>query len=98
VVEQGPIDQLFRNPQHPYTAGLLASIPRVGQGTRLDAIRGNVPPLDKLPTGCRFHPRCDYAVAGRCNAEPPELVTATNGSTSRCVRVGELTLKGVEEL
>ncbi len=98
IVERSSIDQIFEAPHHPYTAGLLASIPRVGQGTRLDAIRGNVPPLDRLPPGCRFHPRCDYAVAGRCNVEPPALVSAANGSLSRCVRVGELALKGVDAL
>ena len=58
IVEQAPVRDLFRDPRHPYTRGLLASIPGGAPGTRLQAIQGTVPPLGKLPPGCPFAPRC----------------------------------------
>src|SRR5437867_4379546 len=63
-VETGNVDQIFYKPQHPYTLGLLASLPRLDQnaeGMRLYRIRGQPPSLIHVPTGCAFHPRCDYA-------------------------------------
>jgi oligopeptide/dipeptide ABC transporter ATP-binding protein len=59
IVEEAPVDDLFRAPAHPYTAGLLRSMPRPGAtGRRLVGIEGNVPDLARLPPGCAFHPRC----------------------------------------
>ena len=75
IVERGPVADIFRSPQHPYTEALLQSIPLLGMrySTPLKAIRGMVPsPLD-WPAGCRFAPRCDY-VFDRCATEDPMLI------------------------
>jgi oligopeptide transport system ATP-binding protein len=74
VVEQGPARQLYRNPRHPYTRGLLASVPRLDgvAGQRLVPIEGTPPDLASLPPGCAFAPRCRYAVAA-CLSERPRL-------------------------
>lgn len=62
IVESAPVNQIFGSPQHPYTQGLLHSIPRVdGNRGRLHVIKGAVPRPSDLPTGCRFHPRCEFA-------------------------------------
>jgi peptide/nickel transport system ATP-binding protein len=62
IVESAPVSQLFGNPQHPYTEGLLASAPRLGDiGQRLYTIKGTTPRLGDSLIGCRFHPRCDFA-------------------------------------
>src|SRR5687768_11594811 len=59
IVEYATVEELFDHPQHPYTAGLFHSIPKLGgRKTRLDTIPGTVPNPAKLPTGCKFHPRC----------------------------------------
>ena len=58
IVEQAAVRDLFRDPRHPYTRGLLASLPGGAAGSRLQAIQGTVPPLGKLPPGCTFSPRC----------------------------------------
>src|SRR4051812_31738998 len=58
IVETGPVRAILRSPQHPYTRGLLASIPGGARGGRLRAIEGSVPSLDRLPSGCAFNPRC----------------------------------------
>jgi peptide/nickel transport system ATP-binding protein len=76
IAEIGPVDAVIRAPAHPYTDGLMASIPslehRVG---RLRQIDGAMPRLDAIPTGCRFHPRCPRVFA-RCPEEQPELMPA----------------------
>ena len=73
VVERGDAAELFDDPQHPYTIGLLGSIPRLSEERdRLLSIEGSVPPPFALPTGCRFHPRCPFA-APVCVAEEPAL-------------------------
>jgi len=74
IVEQGPVGEVLARPRHPYTRGLLASMPRLDRNFRapLTAIRGNVPSPAARPGGCSFHPRCDWARAGLCDtAEPP---------------------------
>ncbi|HEX3761299.1 MAG TPA: ABC transporter ATP-binding protein [Kofleriaceae bacterium] len=86
VVERAPTEALFAAPRHPYTAGLLRSVPSygemVGAHTRLQEIRGMVPALGELPPGCKFADRCP-AVAERCRAEEPPLV-ALGASRVRC--------------
>ena len=94
VVETGPVEQIFRAPKMPYTAGLMNSIPRLGSSVnkvRLEAIRGSVPALTSLPSGCRFHPRCDFAT-DLCRAAIPELEDAGNDHMIRCARWRELNL------
>ncbi|MDB6001392.1 MAG: transporter ATP-binding protein, partial [Rhizobacter sp.] len=72
VVERAPVQALFDAPQHPYTVGLLGSIPRLdGQRTRLASIEGQVPSPLRLPSGCSFADRCPFAVAQCREAAPP---------------------------
>ncbi|WP_285889534.1 ABC transporter ATP-binding protein [Paenibacillus glycanilyticus] len=75
IVEQGTAAELFARPRHPYTRGLLQSIPPLDsvRGERLYAIQGSIPSLTALPVGCLFHPRCEYATE-RCKEEAPPLV------------------------
>lgn len=96
IVESGPVAEVFAHPRHPYTKGLLRSVPRLGQavelkrtGTPLPTIRGNVPSLRNLPPGCAFANRCDYAIEA-CNAAMPPLIEATPTQKSRCIRWQEL--------
>jgi peptide/nickel transport system permease protein len=94
VVEEAPVEELFARPRHPYTEGLLAAIPQSGTaGERLASIPGVVPSALAMPTGCRFHPRCPYAVP-ECETAPVELTTVSDGHRARCIRVAELTLEG----
>jgi oligopeptide/dipeptide ABC transporter ATP-binding protein len=87
VVETAPSDAIFAQPCHPYTEGLLASIPRLeGPISRLDAIPGQVPPPDAMPAGCRFAPRCRYA-ADPCRAAPPPLAPRGKDRAAACIRV-----------
>ena len=72
VCESGSVDDIFHSPLHPYTQALLLSVPRVDKRVRLRAIPGNIPDLVQPPQGCRFHPRCPYAVE-RCSQEEPGL-------------------------
>ena len=73
AVEQGPVRDIFRNPTHPYTCGLLASLPRTNVGARrIRAIRGTPPSLLAVPPGCPFHPRCPEAM-DRCRIDRPVL-------------------------
>jgi peptide/nickel transport system ATP-binding protein len=95
VVEQGDASNVFVRLRHPYTEGLLGSIPKVGD-RRLQSIPGNVPMAGRLPPGCRFHPRCPYAELGRCDVVEPVLERLEDGHAARCVRVHELSLRGVE--
>jgi peptide/nickel transport system ATP-binding protein len=76
IVEIGPVAAVIRRPAHPYTDGLMASIPSLEHRVdRLRQIDGAMPRLDAFPTGCRFHPRCPR-VFGRCREEQPELLEA----------------------
>ncbi len=95
VVEQGSAEELFVHPEHPYTAGLLGSIPRLGATRRLVAIPGTVPPPGSNVSGCRFHPRCPYAMARCCEDTVPALVQLTDTASSRCLRTAEITLDGI---
>jgi oligopeptide transport system ATP-binding protein len=87
VVEEGPTDVLFANPRMPYTIGLLRSIPRLDEreGRKLTPIRGLPPDLMNLPEICPFSPRCDYFVAGKCDAQVPPLRTVEADHRAACL-------------
>jgi len=83
IVEIGPVQQVIHDPQHPYTTGLMGSIPAVGQDTeRLPQIEGSMPRLDAIPPGCPFNPRCPR-VFDRCRVERPDLLQA-NRTLAAC--------------
>jgi peptide/nickel transport system ATP-binding protein len=75
VVEQGPVDDIFHAPKHPYTQALLRSIPSVSSQPRvsLPTISGSIPHPFNKPSGCPFHPRCIKRMPGRCDARTPAL-------------------------
>ncbi|MFP7488281.1 ABC transporter ATP-binding protein [Bacillus paralicheniformis] len=84
VVENATVDELFDEPLHPYTKGLLNSIPVIeGSIEKLTAIKGNVPTPDNLPAGCRFAPRCPSA-GDKCWGAQPDLKTRPDGRSVRC--------------
>jgi peptide/nickel transport system ATP-binding protein len=86
IVERAPVDELFANPQHPYTVGLLGSIPRLGRRTaHLATIEGMVPNMANPPAGCRFAARCPFVIEA-CVAAPPPLAIVSTGHASRCIR------------
>ena len=90
VVEYCDVRTAFRGTLHPYTAGLLASLPRLGVSQeRLRVIPGTVPNPVRFPSGCRFHPRCPIANA-RCRAELPPLAARGDGHHVRCWRADEI--------
>jgi oligopeptide/dipeptide ABC transporter ATP-binding protein len=89
IVEQGLVSDVFRAPKHPYTIGLLKSLPRPDSHARLVAIPGNVPSPFAMPPGCKFAPRCRHAVPD-CSAGEPPLVEVNEGRLSRCFRWSEL--------
>ncbi|MEM7249152.1 MAG: ABC transporter ATP-binding protein [Acidobacteriota bacterium] len=89
VVEEAPVEQLFATPKHPYTQGLLRSIPKpfteeLSSETRLPTIDGNVPDLRELPPGCKFEPRCGDSEERCLNDEPPEFHASDGACRSRC--------------
>jgi peptide/nickel transport system ATP-binding protein len=96
-VEEAPVEELFARPQHPYTHGLMASIPRLPlmrgatevEGERLQEIPGTVPALTNLPPGCVFAPRCAHAI-DRCRAEYPPYEEKRPGHWAACWRSREL--------
>ena len=84
VVERGDVKTIFANPSHPYTKGLLGSIPRLGDaGKELKSIPGNVPNPKYMPKGCKFEPRCPYA-SEKCREEEPGFFQIEEGHISRC--------------
>jgi peptide/nickel transport system ATP-binding protein len=101
-VEMAPVEDVYYNPQHPYTVGLMSSIPRIGdERDRLQTIPGRMPDLIEMPPGCNFHPRCPYAEES-CTRVEPQLVDAETGEpadpinsdaqTAACLaHTGELT-------
>ena len=96
VVEEADIFALFEQPSHPYTVGLMGSIPgteaSMGSDGRLQTIPGMVPNLLKLPTGCRFHPRCPMARA-ICREKVPPLIDVGEGHTARCWNFEDRTMR-----
>ena len=86
VAERAAAAEIFASPQHPYTLGLLGSIPRLDEDReRLLAIEGAVPPPFALPKGCRFHPRCPFAIEA-CTATLPALERVAEGHLAACIR------------
>jgi oligopeptide/dipeptide ABC transporter ATP-binding protein len=87
VAESGSVTQVFDRPTHPYTRGLLASIPRLEseRKARLTTIDGLVPSLHEMPAGCRFQTRGPLAVDA-CRAEPPPLIEIEPGHHAACIR------------
>ncbi len=85
IIERGTAREIYSNPRHPYTLGLLNSVPRLDQPRKekLDPIEGQPPDLINLPPGCSFRPRCRYAVE-RCGAEIPPLFQVSDGHLSAC--------------
>ena len=89
IVEEAPVRDLFANPAHPYTRGLLKSLPSVGHDEkRLPTIKGMVPPLTALPPGCKFNPRCPD-VMEICLGNEPALMTVGEGHSARCYLHGD---------
>ena len=86
VVERAPVQALFDQPQHPYTVGLLGSIPRLDvERTRLASIEGQVPSPLRLPAGCNFADRCPFVIS-KCRAQPPPLLEVGAQHLSACWR------------
>ncbi len=83
IVEQGPVREVLRSPKHPYTRGLLASVPGGVAGSKLTAIEGTVPNLASLPPGCAFAPRCPERMA-TCDAALPDLTDLGDDQRVRC--------------
>ena len=84
IVESAPVKELFSNPLHPYTEGLIGALPQPNKEvSRLEAVEGMVPDADDMPDGCHFNPRCKYAT-DRCRTEHPELLTLEDGRRVRC--------------
>ena len=100
VVEESPVDDLFARPKHPYTEGLLRSVPRLTTGAakkepRLQTIEGAVPRLTALPPGCHFEPRCPYRMP-RCREQDIPLYPVGNGIAARCVLFDPVTTGDAE--
>lgn len=84
IVEEASVEELFANPRHPYTKGLIASVPKLGSGvTSLPSIPGSVPDLSLMPPGCKFAPRCAQSCE-KCHQEEPMLFSLGDGRKSRC--------------
>ena len=95
IIETGSSEEIFHNPRHPYTLGLLNSVPRLDQAMKvsLDPIQGLPPDLVDLPPGCSFAPRCPYVI-DKCTQETPPLIDHSDVHTAACWRHEELnTLK-----
>jgi peptide/nickel transport system ATP-binding protein len=93
LVEEGPITEVFRNPRHPYTRGLLSCIPTLGADKNsrpLTAIPGQVPSILNRPKGCVFQPRCKFAQADRCSQDPLPTLDMSPQHHVKCVRASEL--------
>ncbi|RMO58412.1 Dipeptide/oligopeptide/nickel ABC-type transport system, partial [Pseudomonas syringae pv. aptata] len=86
VVESGPVKTLFDDPQHPYTIGLMGSMPSIGpREGRLATINGRVPTPAEMPSGCRFAGRCPFVIQ-QCRDERPPLLELSPGHFAACIR------------
>ena len=83
IVEQGSVREIYNHPSHPYTEGLLKSMPRIGDKAALYTIPGHPPDLANLAPGCAFAPRCPYTTV-RCETEEPAEFVVADGHTGRC--------------
>jgi oligopeptide/dipeptide ABC transporter ATP-binding protein len=92
IIETGSSAEIYHNPKHPYTLGLLNSVPRLDETrkVKLDPIEGLPPDLIDLPAGCSFAPRCKF-VYERCLQDTPELMDVNEGHTTACWRSHEIT-------
>jgi oligopeptide/dipeptide ABC transporter ATP-binding protein len=92
IVERGPVREIMKAPRHPYTQGLLKSLPSLAmEKARLPSIDGSVPSLSEIPAGCPFHPRCPHAKDGLCDAgEPPLLEDLDDERAAACLRLDEI--------
>lgn len=89
IVESAKVDDLFEKPLHPYTKGLIASVPKIGSGEEaLHYIKGRVPDLSQLPKGCKFAPRCEWA-KDKCIQEEPNLINLGQDREVRCHLVND---------
>ncbi len=98
IVEEGPVEQIFASPQHPYTWSLLRSVPRVDEQRkdRLVSIRGLPPDLSNPPPGCKFHPRCPFVI-DHCKQDEPDLTEVAPSQVARCwVLMRNVTPEAVE--
>ncbi|MEC2346128.1 ABC transporter ATP-binding protein [Paenibacillus barengoltzii] len=91
IVEQAPVKELFRNPKHPYTKGLMRSMPRLGGGKekRLESIEGSVPMAIDMPPMCGFYERCKDRIEGVCNAAAVPMTSISEGHSVRCFLYSE---------
>jgi oligopeptide/dipeptide ABC transporter ATP-binding protein len=96
LVETGATDVIFRHPMHPYTLGLLQSVPRLDlpRDRQLSVIGGLPPNLARVPSGCAFHPRCQFVI-DRCSEDRPSLEEVEKGHFSACLRSKEI--DGIKE-
>ena len=85
IMEEALIADIFSTPLHPYTEGLISTLPKFGQGGMLNTIPGTVPPAGHYPTGCVFAPRCKYATE-KCHQCKPDFYNASESHRVRCFR------------
>ena len=99
VIERGEAHEIYSNPRHPYTVGLLRSVPRLDlpRRAKLDPIEGQPPDLINLPPGCAFRERCRWAI-DKCATDTPELVETSDGHLSACFRADELGATEIDSL
>ena len=88
IVEKASVKDIFLNPRHPYTRGLLESLPK-RKGEKLIPVPGQVPRLNELPEGCKFAPRCRYVIPA-CREKEPDLIPVSDDHFSRCIRAMEI--------
>ena len=97
IVERGTVDDIFYNPKHPYTQALLESIPKMGQktGDRLEAIKGMIPDVFSIPSGCPFHNRCPEFLPGVCDQIVPQPIQINERQMASCLLYDETVKKEV---
>jgi len=95
IVECGPKEKIISSPGHPYTIGLIDSIPSFEHRKKsFNAISGKAPLFSELPCGCKFYPRCRFRI-DKCREKDPELENISDGHASRCIRIKELISDGI---